>query len=117
MQASSWKDNCTNKRAHRRSKGEKSRMDKYARVSKDNRKYPKVQTSILSMVLYIPKSVQSFLLLFFSFFCFFHCVSLLGAGVGSVLSAGGIGNDLKWPIKSKKQTEEETKLWTEAEPI
>ena len=32
-------------------------------------------------------------------------------GVGSVLSAGGIGNDLNWPIKSKKQTREETKLW------
>ena len=31
-------------------------------------------------------------------------------GVGSVLSAGGIGNDLKWAIKSKKQTQEETKL-------
>ena len=61
------------------------------------------------------------LMLFSSFFCcffaFLHCVSLLGAGVGSVLSAGGIGNDLKWPIKSKKQTEEETKLWTEEEPI
>ena len=27
------------------------------------------------------------------------------------MSAGGIGNDLKWPIKSKKQTAEETKLW------
>ena len=92
----------------------------YARVSKDTRKYPKVQTSILSMVLYIPKSVQSFLLFcccFFPLFAFLHCVSLLGAGVGSVLSAGGIGNDLKWPIKSKKQTEEETKLWSEEEPI
>ena len=31
-------------------------------------------------------------------------------GVGSVLSAGEIGNDLKWPIKSKKQTQEETNL-------
>ena len=57
-----------------------------------------------------------FSVLFCCFFAFLHCVSLLGAGVGSVLSAGGIGNDLKWPIKSKKQTEEETKLWTE-EPI
>ena len=38
-------------------------------------------------------------------------------GVGSVLSARGIGNDLKWPIKSKKQTEEETKLRREEEPI
>ena len=37
--------------------------------------------------------------------------------VGSVLSAGGIGNDLKWPIKSKKQTEEETKLRREEERI
>ena len=52
------------------------------------------------------------------------CVSaIVGAlflswlGVGSVLSAGGIGNDLKWPIKSKKQTQEETKLWREEEPI
>ena len=57
-------------------------------------------------------------------FPLFLCVSaIVGAlflswlGVGSVLSAGGIGNDLKWPIKSKKQTQEETKLWREEEPI
>ena len=57
------------------------------------------------------------LILFVCFSAIVGALFLSWEGVGSVLSAGGIGNDLKWPIKSKKQTQEETKLWREEEPI